>query len=382
MIQRVCLRARFLLLSAGVWVGAISVNAEDITLTTYYPSPRGVYSQMRIGNGNFTAPSGVLHVLKPTDDGTYAVRVDDQLGDTSPFVITQEGNVGIGTNNPSARLTIANPVPLGTGSQLEIDNYDPVEGGMKFNWNHGSTYNEDFYFQRDGVTRLAFRDGNTIISGKDNNYSYQLIHFGEYNDEDLMTLRHAPNSGIIASLGILDWSPEAQLEVSAHGGPRDLLMLSSNQDSDGDRFIVKNSGNVGIGTVSPATKLHVMGDITTNATTIPSDARFKTNVVPLTGILGKLDQVRAISYTHSALYESLGYPTNGQRELGVIGQELEAVFPELVRKLGQEAYLSVDYSRLTVVLLEAIKELKALVDTHQALLTEKVAASQDQATSP
>ena len=43
----------------------------------------------------------------------------------------------------------------------------------------------------------------------------------------------------------------------------------------------------------------------------------------------------------------------------MIGQELEAVFPELVIKRGPEEYRAVDYGRLAVVLLEAVKELKA-----------------------
>jgi hypothetical protein len=43
----------------------------------------------------------------------------------------------------------------------------------------------------------------------------------------------------------------------------------------------------------------------------------------------------------------------------VIAQEVEGVFPELVTKWGDEKYRAVDYSRLTGVLIEAIKQLKA-----------------------
>ena len=51
--------------------------AEDLTVATVYPSPRGVYQQLRVGSGNFPAQTGMLHVLKPTDDGKFALRVDD-----------------------------------------------------------------------------------------------------------------------------------------------------------------------------------------------------------------------------------------------------------------------------------------------------------------
>ena len=46
----------------------------------------------------------------------------------------------------------------------------------------------------------------------------------------------------------------------------------------------------------------------------------------------------------------------------MIGQEVEAVFPELVTEWGDERYKAVDYGRLAGVLIEAVKELKAQVE--------------------
>jgi len=62
-------------------------------------------------------------------------------------------------------------------------------------------------------------------------------------------------------IGMSDWTPDARLEVSADGGSNDIFMLSSDDDSDGDIFIVKSNGNVGIGTITPGYKLHVNGTI-------------------------------------------------------------------------------------------------------------------------
>ena len=55
-------------------------------------------------------------------------------------------------------------------------------------------------------------------------------------------------------------------------------------------------------------------------------------------------------------YESLGCAT-GHREIGVIAQQVEAVFPELVTTWGDASYRAMDYGRLTAVLVEAIKQL-------------------------
>ncbi len=52
----------------------------------------------------------------------------------------------------------------------------------------------------------------------------------------------------------------------------------------------------------------------------------------------------------------------GQRSIGVIAQEIEAVFPELVVTSGQEGYKAVEYAKLTSVLIEAVKELRSEKD--------------------
>ena len=104
-------------------------------------------------------------------------------------------------------------------------------------------------------------------------------------------------------------------------------------------------------------KLDVAGSAHASSFPTSSDARFKTNVMVVTNVLEKLERVRAVSFEWNELYKSLGRST-GQRGIGLIAQEVEAVFPELVSTWGDEDYRAVDYGRLTAVLVEAIKELK------------------------
>ncbi|MBK9420853.1 MAG: tail fiber domain-containing protein [Flavobacteriales bacterium] len=68
----------------------------------------------------------------------------------------------------------------------------------------------------------------------------------------------------------------------------------------------------------------------------PSDAQLKENVMPLEGAMDKLLQLRPKSYT----YKASEFPTMGLDDavhFGVIAQELEEVFPELVRDGEQPA---------------------------------------------
>ncbi|MCG3113082.1 MAG: tail fiber domain-containing protein [Candidatus Manganitrophus sp. SB1] len=141
----------------------------------------------------------------------------------------------------------------------------------------------------------------------------------------------------------------------------DLILRTSNID----RMRIDSSGNVGIGTAGPAYKLDVAGAAHASSFPTSSDLRLKTNVAQLTGALEKLQKIRGVAFDWNEQYVALGRST-GHREIGVVAQEVEAVFPELVTHWGSENYRAVDYGRLTAVMIEAIKELKAKNDTLEA----------------
>jgi hypothetical protein len=85
-----------------------------------------------------------------------------------------------------------------------------------------------------------------------------------------------------------------------------------------------------------------------------SDARLKNQVVNLDGALDKIDHIRGV-YHH---WIDENQPK--ERQIGVIAQEVQAIYPELVNE-GGNGFLSVNYPKLTAVLLQSIKELKAMV---------------------
>ena len=93
--------------------------AEDFNLTTYYPSPRGVYLALRVGSGTVTTPTAHLHVTQ-TDAIRFplAFRVDNAAGMVPfPFVIDQTGKVGVGTTTPGYALDVNGVVQM-TGLRL------------------------------------------------------------------------------------------------------------------------------------------------------------------------------------------------------------------------------------------------------------------------
>jgi hypothetical protein len=84
-----------------------------------------------------------------------------------------------------------------------------------------------------------------------------------------------------------------------------------------------------------------------------SDARLKTNVVPLDGALDRLDGMKGV-------YHDWNDENQPERAIGVIAQDVQQSYPELVAE-SSNGFLSVNYPKLTAVLLQSVKELKSMV---------------------
>jgi len=78
-----------------------------------------------------------------------------------------------------------------------------------------------------------------------------------------------------------------------------------------------------------------------------SDMRLKTNIHPITNSLSDIMKLKPVSYTLKA---------DGQKSLGVIAQDLEKVYPQLVR--SHQGTMYVDYDGLVAPLVGAVQELK------------------------
>ena len=99
-----------------------------------------------------------------------------------------------------------------------------------------------------------------------------------------------------------------------------------------------------------------------------SDQRLKTNIKPLERALDKVLTLNGVTYD----WRVMEFPEmhfDSDRHVGVIAQEVEAVLPEAV-ETGGDGYKSVNYSNITPLLIEAVKELKAEKDDLQKQVDE------------
>jgi hypothetical protein len=160
------------------------------------------------------------------------------------------------------------------------------------------------------------------------------------------------------NVGIGTINPAAKLHVSGPGsfaiferngtGTDPVLDVRGGPNASIVHLRVQENGNVGIGTPSPRARLDVVGGICGTLITCTSSRRWKTDIQPIAGALEKVQQLRGVSYV---------WKEDGKQNIGLIAEEVAEVIPEVVsfEENGKDAR-AIDYSRLVAVLIEAVKE--------------------------
>ncbi len=190
--------------------------------------------------------------------------------------------------------------------------------------------------------------GNVVIVGEDNgalrNTPHQLQIQGVTNPNKQLLIGYLADSG--GDLGY------GAIQATVEGTVNTPLLLNP------------NGGGVGIQTTTVTNSLTIgqgQGGALADAWYTYSSRRFKTDIQTLPNALDKVEELRGVSYTLKG---------TGKREIGVIAEEVGKVVPEVVtyEKNGVDAQ-SVDYTRLTALLIEATKQQQAEIASQRAELT-------------
>jgi hypothetical protein len=125
---------------------------------------------------------------------------------------------------------------------------------------------------------------------------------------------------------------------------------------------------VGIGTTAPSNILTIArgsGHPVSDSWETYSSRRWKTNIHTLPNALAKVERLRGVSYD---------LKDGGRHEIGVVAEEVGVVVPEVVsyEANGKDAK-GVDYSRLTALLIEAVKQQRREIAALQAQLRKRTA---------
>ncbi len=184
-------------------------------------------------------------------------------------------------------------------------------------------------------------------------------------------------------VGIGTTAPAGKLEVKGNGSGSGTYGFGVKNSAGTYSFVLRDDGvsylnaiGVGIGTTTPSQALHVIGNICYTGTSgACSDIRYKKNITQLSSSLANLLRIQGVNY----FWRADEFPQNkfnSEKQIGFIAQDIEKIYPEVVLT-DKEGYKSIDYSRLTPVLVEAIKEQQKLIEGQQSAISHFKNANDD-----
>jgi len=154
-----------------------------------------------------------------------------------------------------------------------------------------------------------------------------------------------------------------------HNDGNYLTFGTEDDDSAYWNTLVLKAGKVGIGTNSPTEELHVVGDICyTGSIGACSDRRYKKDIQTIGDAAETLLKLRGISYS----WRQDEYPDmkfDDQTHLGFVAQEIKDLVPGAVL-VDDNGNMSVDYGRITPLLVEAVKEQQDQIIQLNAQITD------------
>ena len=241
--------------------------------------------------------------------GTAWFAIEDTTAGEDRLRILSNGNIGIGTNNPLAKLDVRDGsvyVPGGTfdASSLGTGNDSKTDAALVID--RGS----EIYTQGGGYLR-------TLIGS-----SGFIINIGQQNTSLISEINLKP--GNASSNGV----------KLHHGGTGDNVKLTTTG------YGVTITGGINVSGVATATDFNSA-----------SDENLKTNIRTIEDPLAKVVQIRGVNFD---------WKETQRPSLGVIAQEVEKVLPELVTDNGTK---TVNYNGLIGLLIETVKEQQKQINT-------------------
>jgi len=164
-------------------------------------------------------------------------------------------------------------------------------------------------------------------------------------------------AGYITSFDITTQTDGKYLRSDANDSASGIITLSNSTASTS-----KTTGALVVtGGVGVSGALNVGGDVVAYAS---SDRRLKDNIVNIENPIEKVQKLNGVTWDWNGNADEL---QQSLPNVGVIAQEVEEVFPQLVHD-RENGYKGVDYAKLTGLLIEAVKEQQKQIDELKARL--------------
>jgi hypothetical protein len=384
---------------SGKYGGAISILGDNATANRYIDlsivNSTGVLSNqgLRIINGGnvgigITDPSEKLHVsngasqavsfnlgenniTKFTTAANGSLTINADVGGSDGSMILQArglthlylngtGNVGIGTTAPGEKLHVVGDLKvvsdsdvstaLGSGA-IYIQNIAGT-AGIQIDTNEIQSIGANLYIQNDNAQPTHINNllhlttaGYVGIGTTAPNAPLTIVSSG-VSGGNITFRSDRTDSTIFENSYSLNMKSANGLNFDYDGNLNGGGAFNVYEGATSRFYIAGSSGNVGIGTTAPGYKLDVAGDIrAVSFIYSSSDRSLKKNITTISNPLDKISQLRGVTFD---------WKSNNEASIGLIAQEVEKVYPELVK--GDDGSKAIQYSGLIAPLIEAVKE--------------------------
>jgi hypothetical protein len=370
----------------GATSGQATVQATDAaTVTLTLPATSGTLvvtggaQTIEFADGSASAPS--ITNSGDTNTGIFFPAADTIAfteGGTESMRIDSSGNAGIGTTSPATKLHV-NQGNVSADTYVQRISWGDTSGTNKgllgFYSNNGSDTRGFIGADNNGVLYLGENGGGGIrflTGGPSGTERMRIDSSGnvgigqtspggklEVNQTDnsgvCIVARYSGTGGLIGENYATNGSytgPGLRVRAARNTSNGSYQVISYYNDSGAYRLFVQDSGNV---------------QNTNNSYGGLSDAKLKENIVDATPKLNDLMNVKVRHYNLKS--------DQTHKQIGVVAQELEEVFPSLVEEFSDKdedgnelgtVTKTVKYSVFVPMLIKAIQELNAKVDAQAA----------------
>jgi hypothetical protein len=365
--------------SAGV-IGESQGSGPGVSGTSGQGAGVSGTSSSGVGVAAESTGGTALHARRPTTGGTVIearLATPQRAGEFTGDVLVS-GAVGVGTKLGVGASSPVSPLGVrGAGPAQELVSFEDGTGTTKWHVNQNLNGNPGLNIAETGVAdgRLYLAAGGRVglgttapthplhvsatrgvrqnemyLSG-DSGWS-SLSYNAHHNDQNNNWVFPDPTRTAV-TVEMDDHSNVPRFQVWTTT-PTNKIGWQLRLAVDGSTGAVTvPSGRLGVMTSSPAFELDVNGTACAKQFCNPSDVRVKRDITPVSDVLSRLAAIRPVSYRPADRVQT------APRQLGVIAQEVEPEFPELVLDMAADGLKAVDYSGLVGVLVGAVNELSA-----------------------
>jgi len=228
-------------------------------------------------------------------------------------------------------------------------NYNPATSGADFQYG----------------SNIFFNSNNAAT----NKYGYARMHVNEYYNTFFLDVPHgASHSSGSTTYNNRHFSIRTRKNTGGAGSTSgtwyssEIMYMDTNEHLHVAEVYDIDNSNLFLDFGNTGDSLKVAGDVVAY---VSSDKRYKDNIVNISNPLDKLNKINGVSFT----WNEISHKETGKKDIGVIAQEIEEVFPEIV-ETRDNGYKAVDYPKLTALLIESIKELNNKVKKLEDELTK------------